>query len=864
MLRKRFVPAGSVLLGVLLCGLLPAQSRPVSSHYPIFDPGATYRAARSRAFHVKHYKLVLSLDQQKEEIAGVDTITLVPFRDGLQHIELDSSSLAIDKVTTADGTVLAFQVKPGKLLIDLPKPLQGQSEVTVSIQYHGHPSSGLYFINPGKEYTEMVPEVWTQGESEFNHFWFPCYDSPNDKASSEVIVTVPQNEVVVSNGKLVSVDPDSQHGTKTYHWVESIPHSTYLTSLVVGPFKKFEARLKGIPVEYYVAPHVDEETALRSFGLTPDMIDFFATITGHVFPYEKYAQSAVERYGGGMENISATTQTDQTLHPQRAEQDDSSLGLVAHELAHQWFGDLVTCSSWSDIWLNEGFASFFESLYREHHLGHEEYRQHLEEFQQRYFREDRRYRRPIVTHYYKDEADMFDATTYRKGARVLDMLRYVVGDKAFFRGIKHYLDVNQRKNVVTFDFEKAMEEATGRNLHWFFNEWVHHAGYPEIKVRADWNESTKIEHIHVEQTQYVDVTTRLFQMPLDIRIQTEAGTKNFPVKLKGRSQDFYFPLGSRPTLVLFDPGDHILKKLDFEKSSQELALQLEDAAEAQDRRWAAQELASRRNDAAAVEALDRALHQDSFYAVRAAAAWALGNLGSGEARKALLSGLQDSNSRVRGAIASALGHFPADVEVASVLKGLLNQDDSYAVQAEAAVSLAHIRADHAFEILQQKLEAQPYRTVARGIFSAFNRLKDKRALPIAVQAAAYGKPDYLRSSAARTLGVLGKGDPQAFQQLMRMASDHNVFMRVPAIRALGALKNREALSKLREITARAGKGGRFGNAGVGEVARDAIREIESAGSSDQKLSGLRTRVEELERSNRRLKKELEELKKGGH
>lgn len=858
-----FRRCAGVCVGLFLTSFLWAQAPDSGSHYKPFDPGASYQSARSRPFHVEHYKLELSFDQPKAELRGIDTITLAPFNDDFRTVELDSSDLTIDKVIDGAGTALAFRVEPDKLFIDLHRPAARGDRVQVAITYHGHPTNGMNFINPDKSYPNLAPEMWTQGESEFNHYWFPCYDFPNDKATSEVIVTVPEDEKVISNGSLVSATENKAAHTKTYHWKESVPHSSYLTSLVVGPFTPFEARYKNIPVEYYVAPGVDQATTERSFGLTPDMMAFFSTITRQEYPYEKYAQSAVERYRGGMENISATTQTDQTLHDERAEQDYPSLGLVAHELAHQWFGDLLTCASWSDIWLNEGFASFFESLYREHHLGHEEYREHMRDFENSYFATDRRYRRSIVEHRYSDNAHLFDATTYQKGARVLDMLRDVLGDPLFFAGMQHYVAANRAKNVVTFDFEKALEEVSGRNLDWFFNEWVYHSGHPELKVTAQWNAPRKVEQVHVEQVQFVDVTTLLFRMPVKIEIRTAGGTKTFEVELNGKSQDYFFTLDSQPLMVLFDPGDHLLKTIDFPKTTSELAYQVKEATEGQDRLWAAQQLGKQGAEPGVIATLKTALQSDSFYAVRAAAAKALGELRSPEAFDALSLVVQDKNSHVRVAGAEALGSFVKNEKAASIVSALLEQDDSYATQAAAAESLAKIKAPGAFEALKKKLASRPYRTVASGIYSAFNILKDKNAIPLALADSAYGRPDVLRMAAVGTLGRLGQDNKEALQRLLEIADDPNTFMRAQAIDALGELGNPEALAKLEEITGRGGRGGRFGNAGDADAASAAIERIRSAGGSQKEAAKLQSQIDDLHRENQRLEREVEELKKRG-
>lgn len=842
------------LLGIIALAAPAGLWAQEKSPYKPFDSGAPYHAARSRTFHAIHYKLVLSFDETKGEVIGADTVTFTPLGDQFSTLELDSSGLTIDSVSGSGGKKLSFTTPPDKLVIALGHAVPLGTEASVTIKYHGYPERGLYFVHPDRGYPKTVAEIWSQGEEEDNHYWFPCYDYPNDKATSEVIGTVPEDQTLVSNGKLESVIADKAHRTRIFHWKIDQPHSTYLTSITVGPFNKYEQTWKGVPVEYFVAPSIDRETALRSFGGTPDMIEFYAQKTGVPYPYAKYAQSAMEDFGGGMENISATTQTARTLHDERAELDYKSEGLVAHELAHQWFGDMVTCKSWSDIWLNEGFATFWETLYHRHHDGDDEYKLELLHNRDSYFNEDEhRYRRPIVDHNYSHNQDMFDATTYPKGGWVLSMLKYVLGDDAFFRGIHHYAETYKWKNADTHDFQEAMQDATGQNLDWFFNEWLYKAGYPEYKVTASYDPGKKIETVTVEQTQKLDELTPLFTMPVVIDITTAGGVEAHRVTISEKTQTFQWGVNSIPLMVRFDPNDYILKKLDFARSISELTYQLGQDPDITGRIRAAEEIGKLSHDPENARPLVKALAEDPFYGVRTAAAKALSHFKSDEAKDALLAALKDKKSAVRAEAARSLSGFAGDSTVFEALRNSLNHDESYAAEGAAAGSIGKSKNPAAFETLEARLKAEPlFWMASRGVFDGLGELKDKRAVELATGYVAHGQPEDLRTGAIGLLGDMGKDDPRAHDTVIAALTDSNLGVRMAALRALGNWKDPKTVPALQK----AADHDAFYQ--VREVARRVIKEIgekESAASNQAELDKLR-------KENQELKDKIGKLEKG--
>ncbi len=401
-------------------------------------------------------------------------------------------------------------------------------------------------------------QVWTQCQDEDARYWIPCHDYPNMRMSTEFIVDAPQGWHVLSNGNLLSrtaivgthgLDPASINasgpGLERWHWSQTEPHVAYLMTLVAGHFAEINADMPDLSVRYYADPSRIED-AKRTFSRTPDMISHFESLTGVKFPWAKYHQIAVVDFTfGGMENTSATTMTDRILLDPRAALDNSADDIVAHELAHQWFGDLVTCRDWSHAWLNEGFATFMEHVDSEHKDGRDEYRYSLEEHAHGYFGEDgSRYRRPIVCSTYANPIDLFDRHLYEKGGWVLHMLRSELGDKLFWGGVKRYLDKHRGGIVETRDLLRAMEEESGRSLESFFDQWVFKAGHPELEVEASHDAEHNQLVIKVAQKQAVDAVTPLFRFNLGVAVVTSAGETLHQLKISEDQHVFVLPCSS--------------------------------------------------------------------------------------------------------------------------------------------------------------------------------------------------------------------------------------------------------------------------------------------------------------------------------
>jgi aminopeptidase N len=772
-----------------------------------------------RKVSIKHLKLDLRFDYERRYVEGVATFTLSPINNGLTHFDLDIAEMAIKSATLASvkegierggeegSRSLEFETHLEKLEIELDRPYARNEALTIEIAYSCSPRKGLFFVEPDEAYPDKPRQIWSQGENEDAHWWFPCHDVTNQKMTTEMIATVKSNFFALSNGELLSVRENN--GDRTYHWRLSQPHPAYLVTIVIGEYEALDDDFAGLPITYYLYKDRVRE-GRRLFDATPRMIEFFNEKFGYAYPYPKYAQVLVDDFlFGAMENTSASTFTDRCMLDDSATIDLNYDDIVAHELAHQWWGDLVTCKDWSHIWLNESFATYSEYLWREHSRGHDEARFAIFQDFLTYLREDRTsHRRPIVFNRYRFSEDVMDRHAYEKGACVLDMLRWELGDDAFFRTIEHYLKKHEFENAETNDFKIAIEEATGRNLHWFFDQWLYGPGYPELEVAYEWRREQKLLKISVKQVQGTEDGTRVFRFPVEIEIMTAERRASYRVVIEKAEQDFYFPCESKPQMVLFDKGHRIFKVMRFEKSAQELTFQLTRAEEAMDRARAARELSAFKGDEG-VNALRETLLGDDFHGVRMASAVSLGEIGSSGARAALIEAYRLSkDSHVRRACVYALGNFK-DEEISDILGEALNKDDSYYVAVAAARALAHIGGDKSYDILRASISRPSWQEViAASIFHGVAQAKEKRAVDLAINHSKYGERAPVRVAAIACLGALGKElnkekkDDQVVDHLIELLKDKAVRARLSAVKALGKIGNKRALPPLREAQRR--------------------------------------------------------------
>ena len=559
--------------------------------------------------------------------------------DGVRHIDFDAVEMTISKVTVG-GKPAKFDYSDPVLRVELGRALKAGVETEVAITYAAHPRRGLYFVAPDKVYPKKPLQAWTQGQDEDSRHWYPCIDFPNHQQTSEVIVTVPATMISIGNGELKSVRENARNGTRTYHWYQATPHVTYLLSQIVGEFAEIEHTWQGVPVQYY-GPKGREADLQRTLDRTPEMLAFFSDVTGVKYPYARYAQSFVADFiFGGMENISATTLTDTSLLDKRASLDADADGLVAHELAHQWFGDLLTCRDWSHGWLNEGFATYFEALFTEHNKGIDEFRYELYQNAQLYMGEDGgRYRRPIVNNVYHEPIDLFDRHLYEKGSLVLHMLRTRAGRRPVLEGDPplrrqaHAARTSRRRTCSARSRTRPAATSTGSST-----SRSTAAATPRSSWRSSGTTDAKQAKLSVTQTQD-EKDSSVFRLPVDVDFTVDGKQHAFKVEIAEKAHNFFFALPGKPQMVRFDPGHNFLKTVEFKRGKDMLLYQLKHDDDVVGRIDAAKELA-KLGTQEAVDALKDAVQNDKFWGVQVEAARALGGMRSEIARDALLACLQ--------------------------------------------------------------------------------------------------------------------------------------------------------------------------------------------------------------------------------
>ena len=837
---------------------------------PFALPGDQPHYARDRLVDVRHIKLEIRIDPQAQRIEGTASTTFTPINDGLRHVEYDAVEMEISDVRIEGRRNRpAYTYDGAHLRIELGGARKAGEELTTVVSYAASPRRGLYFVEPDEAYPDKPVHVWSQGQDEDSRHWFPCFDFPNELATSEVLVTVPKPMTAVSNGRLVRVRDLGEE--RSFHWRQTVPHVAYLLSVAAGDFDEIKGKVDGTPLQYYVAKGRSAE-GRRALGRTPDIIRFFNERIGIPYPYVKYAQVVVADFiFGGMENVSATTLTDTILHDRRAhpEYGDVVDGLVAHELAHQWFGDLLTCRDWAHGWLNEGFATYFDALFTEHRRGVDAFRHQMRVNAQTYLQADaQRYRRPIVSGVYNEPIDLFDRQFYEKGSWVLHMLRFQLGDELFWKAIRHYAAKHRGGNVTTPDLQRAIEQATGRNLDAFFEQWVYGAGHPKLTLAFEWDDSAKQAKLTVKQTQSTEHdTAEVFRTPVEVDFALGRSSQSFRIQLTEREQSFYFPLPERPKMVRFDPGGWLLKTVEFKRSQEMLLHQLKHDDDILGRIDAAKELAKLATKEA-VEALQQAVLHDAFWGVQAEAARGLGSVGSTAALEALLACLNVEHPRARRGVVSALGEFRDEPPVhrgaraAETLERVLDEGDpSYYVEADAAAALAKTRSPRAFAALERALEKESHNEVIRvRTFAGFGELRDERALPIAIDWTRYGRPPQARDAAAACLGKLGhyveRKEP-ALDRLVELLDDPSLRTRLASVGALQELDEDRAIPALERLAARELDGR------VVRRCREVIARLREGRDKGDEVKKLRTELEKMREEQRTLKDRMEKMEARG-
>jgi aminopeptidase N len=831
---------------------------------PFELPGAKPHYNPDRPGQVNHIFLDLALDIPNKSFQGTCTIILTPVRAGIKQLTLDAVDLQIDSVLV-NNVSQPFDYDRQQLTIRLLNPTE-EKPIEIAIAYSvKNPQRGLYFISPDEHYPNKPTQVWTQGEDEDSRFWFPCFDYPGQLATSEIRVRVPKQYIAISNGEAIATEEIEED--RIYHWSQKQIHPTYLMTLAVGDFAELKDQWNDIPVTYYVEKG-READGMRSMGKTPRAIEFFSQKYGYAYPFPKYAQVCVDDFiFGGMENTSTTLLTDRCLLDERATLDNRNTeSLVVHELAHQWFGDLVVIKHWSHAWIKEGMATYSEVLWTEYEYGKDEAAYYLLGEARSYIEEDAtRYRRPIVTNVYREAIELYDRHLYEKGACVYHMIRTILGDELFDKAIHTFVRDNAHKTVETVDLLRAIEKTTGYNLMFLFDQYVFRGGHPEYKISYSWDGDNNFAKLTVTQTQS---EKELFDLRIPIGFgYADNRTQTFTFRIHEKEQTFYIPLEKKPDFISFDVGNNFLKTVTLEYPISELKAQLKYDSDPVSRIYAATAVA-KKGGLEAIAALSEALTQDPFWGVRVEAAKQLAKIQLDQAGASLIKGLQDENPKVRRAVVEALGEIK-NFECYEAIKNVLEKGDaSYYVEASAARSLGGMvtgnlkeKEAEVIDFLKKVLEQRSgwNQVVTSGAIGGLSTLKTSPvAVDIILNYTKLGIPQPLRLASIRALGAISVGQtPDKLEIILdrlEAISKETFFLTQVAVSfALGQMETPKAIAILQSLAEQTPDGR------VRRIAEEAVGKVQKNLGSDKAIKELRDELDKIKQENQDLKSRVTEL-----
>lgn len=815
--------------------------------------------APDRFVDVQHLKLDIVPDFVERSLQGTATLDFIPIAKPLKQWRLNAVGLDVQKVTSSHA-IQATQTTDRFLEITFTDPVAPGAKAQVVVQYDVIPKKGLYFRTAEMGYAASDTQLWTQGEPEDHQHWFPSHDYPNEKFTTEMICHVPDGMEALSNGHLVSQKKDEKTGLVAFHWLQDKVHVNYLVTLVAGYFEKMEAVHRDVPIALYVPPSEKGQLA-NTFKDTVKIMAFFEKEIGMNYPWDKYYNAcAIDYMMGGMENTSLTTLTVNTLFSDASENLHSSRGLDAHELAHQWFGDLVTCRDWSHLWLNEGFATYYSLLYDQEVIGNDYFKYRLRGNARGIFG-NAKDTIPIVYQGYNSPMEQFSFRAYPKGGWVLHMLRSELGEDLYRKCVKTYLERHQYKTVVTQDLVEVFEELSGRSLSQFFDQWVYLSGYPEIKVQYSWDELAKQVKLTVNQTHTTNEKRPFFRFDLPVKFMVGDKAHHKTIEISQEKEDFYLGLEAAPTVVRFDPEVTVLAKINFEPNEKMLLAQLADASDVIGRLEAVEKLGKKKNKVA-LEQMTKALKEDAFFAVRQGAADALAAMRTPESFAALQGALDQPDARVRQSVVRGLTRFYSD-EAYNALKGIADREANPDIRAVAIEGIGGYAKPELRKYFIKLLDTDSYRNKTAGNAIQAMRSQDDafyvRPLLQHLEGSEAKFSSRGFSSAFGTLAHLARNEEDK-TQVREFLIDHVDHLKDQiarsAINALGDLRDSKAIPILTTIAA-ADSESSAGKAA--QSALDKIRKDEAPGEAPVEVNRLRGQVQDLEKQLKALSDELKTL-----
>lgn len=694
-----------------------------------------YRATAERTHDLIHTSLDVRFDWAKQHLLGKASLKLKPYFYETNQLVLDAKGFDIHSVTM-NGRALKYTYDNVKMTIDLGRTFKRTEEYTVDIDYTAKPNElevggsaaivsdkGLYFVNPLGDIPDKPQQIWTQGETESSSCWFPTIDKPNERCTQEMKITVKDNFNVLSNGIMESSTKNAD-GTRTDYFVMKQPHAPYLFAMAIGEYAVVKERWKDIPLEYWVEPEYRED-GKEIFNHTPEMLSFYSDVLGVPYPWDKYSQVVVKDFvSGAMENTTASIFGDFVQKNKRELIDNHNDGIVAHELIHHWFGDLVTCESWSNLALNESFANYGEYLWFEKKYGKDRAESHRKSEISGYMNSAKRGGvHDLIDFEYADKEDMFDAHSYNKGGAILHMLRNLIGDEAFFAALHLYLKENEFAAAEAHDLRLAAEEVTGKDLNWFFNQWFFDSGHPSLEYSYKYMPSTGVLKLDVHQTQDPDTHVPIYQLPLAVDIYSATGKERKQLWVDQRKQTFEIAVASAPKLVNIDPESVILgERKDKSKTDAEYAYQSYNAKELMSRFEALDNLKEKETDEAKQVFVDAM--KDPFWRIRRMAIF---NLKGDHAATLNKLATADPDSRVRAAALTKLSESGAS-SYSSTFSTILDQDtEAFRVMSSALEGLYMVDNKKGLSYAN-KLESSTKPSILYAIGKVYGKTGDARYL----------------------------------------------------------------------------------------------------------------------------------------
>ena len=864
----------SILTGVIisLTGLLASSEEALAYAFPpkAVDGVFPRHYQPERTVDFEHLNLEIKVVMAEKRIEGTAHYLLKPVNNTVKKIRFDANKMKIKTVQSNDYPSLTWNYTENVLYIDFPEALKTDKSVNLDISYSseeprldGKFSSGMHFTNSKEVDGKTADQMFTIAEPFGASVWFPCFDYPSDRLTTEILVTVPKEFTTLSNGKLL--ESKIEGDWKTDHWKQEIPHSTYLVSLAAGHFDIVRDEWKGIPVEYYVEKGLAKE-ARPSMGKTPEMIDFLSNFVDYPYPYEKYAQVAARYFtAGGMEHTTCTTMYQQIVMDASARLDTDMEGLIVHELCHQWFGDLVTCKNWGELWLNEGFATYSEPLWKEHTEGKDGYLEAVFGDMETYINSSRAYTRPIVTNTFENADEMFDGHSYPKGGSVLHMLRQELGDDLFRKSLHNYLKKNAPGMVDTHELMDAIEETTGKPMNRFFEQWIYRPGHPVIEANHEWLADKNQVKVTLKQTQKMNEGDAPFTFPLDIEVRTDDQTYLKTVQIEKKEESVFIDCPKAPKSVVIDPNLKVLMELNHKKNQDMLLFDLEKGSSVIVKIRAIRGLADHRQPEVLSVLYNTAKNESNRW-VRLEAIEILGKERTPQVLSWLIDLAKNPDAKIRRKAVNNMDGFYKDSKAIDELIRIAKTDPASNVAADAIRVLGNLKAEKAVPVIRDGLKRNSWNnSICTASMNALVNLKEDRVFPDLLRLSEDPNPREIQTAALHCLGSLTektkKHQPETMERLLVALKSKSEPIRSAAIGALQSAKLKDAIPQLRWVQQN------DSDKDLREAAERAISETykdqgnELAGKNAGRIDTLEDQNKKLENRVKELETKIEQLSK---